>query len=102
MEAIKNLHPRWRGEKKRPYYWELSFPEERQISFAEALDFLGRQGGTVLCVGEEDFALRAEAGELAELIRREWYEDDIFWEQGCCAEDHILPDDLYVFDGEET
>ncbi len=86
MDNWKNWRTRFGLTGGRHYHWEQALG--RAASFAEALDFPRCQTG---------FAAAAEAGELADRIEGEWYEDYRLFAQGCYAAEHILPEDLYVF-----
>ncbi len=85
------------------FCWERLYPEYEEVSFADALSLLRRRSGPVIFMGEygpgkKECLGLAEAGELADRIAWEWYEDYRLEEQMRFNPDAFLATDLYVFD----
>ena len=109
-EMAKTDYPVTAELYERTYMWDRMDPAFPRVSMEEALAFLREHSGSVLFMtekGEEmyyrgiktvDFIAEADARELAEKIRQEWYGSYRLLEQGMYDRNAILPDDLYVFD----
>lgn len=100
---------------ERSVLWDRLSEAHRRVSFAEALQYLGKKGGEVFFLSEGDsypyscellyegkkiknFIARADAAELASLAEKEWYDTYHLFAQGRYDPCSILPEDLYVFD----
>ena len=92
------------------YFWDRIDPKFPRVSMEEALDFVRKQAGPVLYMGEKGeesyhqgkkvfyFISEADSCELAETIEQEWYDSYRLAEQNMYNPDALLPEDLYVFD----
>ena len=99
---------------ERSLFWDRMSPKFPCVSMEEALDFLRKQSGSVLFMGEKcevdscqgkrvvDFIAEADAHELAEKIKQEWYDSYRLAMEYMYDPNAILPEDLYVFDASMT
>lgn len=104
--AKRNIRREWYD---RAYMWEKMTADCIDASFEDALDYLRKRTGMVLCITEygksesfpgaesQDIIAKADPRYLAERIEYEWYESYRLAEQNKYIADS-LPKDLYVFD----